>query len=751
MTTRRQLAERRGAFASVHAYSLLLPWRDRLEARSWRAFAAWSVVAAIFLQRFGGLGGATFAAEEAAIESTPLTTQVSIAKAMDDEFADTASPVSLRGVITLRDGEGLVIQDATGGIWVDIHNALREGVLKTEAAIIEHLAAPDEIEVVGSIHAGGFAPNIVPQEIRVVGQGVLPRPRSSDSARFFQGADDCLLVQVTGIVQGYTTETDRHLLSVAHGTQLFVAEVFSDVLANPQHLIDQEVLFTGVAIARFNNRGESLWIRLLVGSAGAVSMITPRLPSSRAAPFVPLDSIARFSRELSDGHRIRTKGVVTRASPCDYAYLQEGTQGVRVETTGCEIFQPGDVVEALGFVRRGDVVARIVEADITKIGSGPPPLPLSVTPEQIVAVNSVAATTYRRASPGDFIGALVCFDAELLDTQATRYGAELVLATGGVPTSALLDAKTFNELRSLAAGSQIRVTGIVQPWASSAEPDPLGVLQALSDQRLRVLIRSKDDIRVVRHASWWTARRWATALGILAILAASAFGWVVSLKRQVRRQYRIIESTLKAEATVAERQRIAREFHDTLEQDLAAVGMRLDRESHRAPDSATQRALEEQRRVVSRIQADAHDFLWDLRDATRNDGSLMLSLERQIAYLRSLHGEEMILEGPSTPIKVSSMVQYHVLRIVREAIHNAAQHAGASHITVSCAHDGTTLTVHVADDGRGFSEESARSREGHFGLRGMSERATRLGGSLSIGSRDGMGTVVTLTCPSTLS
>jgi signal transduction histidine kinase len=725
----------------------------RWQRGRWRKHAGVLVdLIVVFVQCACVFGAAVATARQSTSDGklpTEPTQAVTIAAAMEFRSASPATRVRLRGVVTLRDGEGVVIQDSTAGLWVDIRNALQEEVLENGATLIEQLRAGDEIEVVGAMHPGGFAPNIVPNLIHVVGPGMLPKPRPFDATRFFQGADDCLFVEASGIVQGYRKEPDRWLLVVADGSRRFVAEVFIDMLDDPEGLVDQEVSFKGVAIARFNNRGESLWTRLLVGSAGAVSVVGPLPSTPPDASLVPLEEIARFSREPYNGHRIRTQGVVTRASPCDYVYLQQGMHGVRVEPTSCETFAPGDVVEAFGFVRHGERVARIVAAQMKKIGSGPAPDPIEVTPRQIVAVNALASVTYRRAEPGDFIGCLVRFEAELLDTQKTGYGAELVLATDGVPTSVLLDAETFRHLQSLQAGSRIRVTGIVQPWAPPEQLDLLGVLEGSSDQRVHVKIQSADDIDVIHPPSWWTPRHLAMALGICTILAA-AFVWVASLRRQVHRQYHVIESTLKAEATVAERQRIAREFHDTLEQDLAAVAMRFDGEAHRAADSAVQGVFDEQRRVVSRIQADAHDFLWDLRDSTRNDGSLIPSLERQIAYLRTILGTPVVLQGADTSTTVSSTVQYHTLRIVREAIQNAANHAAPSLITVAVEHDAETLTIRIADDGHGFDVQAAGNHQGHFGLGGMRERAMRLGGSLRIESQRDNGTVVTLTCPRTL-
>jgi hypothetical protein len=88
-----------------------------------------------------------------------------------------------------------------------------------------------------------------------------------------------------------------------------------------------------------------------------------------------------------------------------------------------------------------------------------------------------------------------------------------------------------------------------------------------------------DDLVVLSQPSGWTPRRITIAAGVAAAAAAACGVWVALLRRQVRRQVRIIEGTLQAQAVADERRRIAREFHDTLEQGLAAVALRLDRKS----------------------------------------------------------------------------------------------------------------------------------------------------------------------------
>ena len=211
------------------------------------------------------------------------------------------------------------------------------------------------------------------------------------------------------------------------------------------------------------------------------------------------------------------------------------------------------------------------------------------------------------------------------------------------------------------------VTGIVRDDATdTAEvgriiaPRPFGQLQ--------LLLRSAADVRLVRAPSWWKPHRLAAALAAVAMVAGIASVWVMLLRRQVTRQLAVIEKKLQAEAATEERHRIAREFHDTLEQDLAGISLRLDAAAHRATDERSRHVLEEQRGLLARLQSETHDFLWDLRDPARHDGSLLESLAAQVAYLRSLTTVPIRFDAAGDLPRVPSLVQYQLLRIMRDSI-----------------------------------------------------------------------------------
>ena len=97
--------------------------------------------------------------------------------------------------------------------------------------------------------------------------------------------------------------------------------------------------------------------------------------------------------------------------------------------------------------------------------------------------------------------------------------------------------------------------------------------------------------------------------------------------------------------------------------------------------------------------------------------------------------------------KLPAQVEAEVLRIAGESLSNAERHAEAAEVSIALFYKVDQLQLTVCDDGRGFSLPEAERREGHYGLRGMQERATAIGGRLNLASQPGKGTTITLVVP----
>jgi signal transduction histidine kinase len=196
---------------------------------------------------------------------------------------------------------------------------------------------------------------------------------------------------------------------------------------------------------------------------------------------------------------------------------------------------------------------------------------------------------------------------------------------------------------------------------------------------------------------------------------------------------------------VEERNRVARELHDSVSQRLFGVvlaaetaGELLDR------DTAAARAqLERARELAQGAMEELRSLIFELRPAALADEGLSAALRKHLAILRRVHDMDIALRVAGTP-RLGPAADSQVFRIAQEAVNNALRHAGARRIAVALdARDGR-FTLRVEDDGEGFDPAAPALRARRLGLTSMEERARALGGTLEIESRPGAGTSVTL-------
>jgi ligand-binding sensor domain-containing protein/signal transduction histidine kinase len=213
---------------------------------------------------------------------------------------------------------------------------------------------------------------------------------------------------------------------------------------------------------------------------------------------------------------------------------------------------------------------------------------------------------------------------------------------------------------------------------------------------------------------------------------------------------RIRQLNLRFEDRLAERTHIAQELHDTLIQDMVAFGLQLDiiEDQIDGESGAAKSTLDVVRdRVREAISRGRHALL-DLRSSTATTNDLIESLSRAGTELST--GEvprfRAFVQGTQCPLH--SLIWHELDRIGREAITNAFRHAGAGSIEAGLLCSDHAIHLVVRDDGCGMTTSLvSKGRPGHFGLHGMRERAERAGGRLTVRSRHGGGTEVSVTIP----
>lgn len=204
-----------------------------------------------------------------------------------------------------------------------------------------------------------------------------------------------------------------------------------------------------------------------------------------------------------------------------------------------------------------------------------------------------------------------------------------------------------------------------------------------------------------------------------------------------------VEEALRQASIVEERNRMAREIHDTLAQAFTGILMQLGAASRiMAQDPEAAKVYIAQARDLSRSGlAEARRSVAALRPQLLEDGDLWTALNRLAAQMSSDTETGTVCEAIGTAYPLPQEVENNLLRIGQEALTNAVKHACASSIRMELVYEPTRCVLRVQDNGRGFAIDSSSASSG-FGLLGMRERSDRIGAHLAIQSQPEQGTEV---------
>ncbi len=201
---------------------------------------------------------------------------------------------------------------------------------------------------------------------------------------------------------------------------------------------------------------------------------------------------------------------------------------------------------------------------------------------------------------------------------------------------------------------------------------------------------------------------------------------------------------IEALTLITERQRMARELHDTLAQGLAGLILQLGvvharvREQH---DESVQMLLEQMLASARETLANARGAIDDLRANAPSPVNLVEAAQEEVQRFTLLTGIPCATELGQLS-QISSAYVEQVIGVIRESLMNVARHAHARHAWVHASKDGQALCLEIGDDGIGFDSAQALVQPGHYGVLGLSERAHLAGGQLAVLSAPGQGTRV---------
>jgi signal transduction histidine kinase len=620
--------------------------------------------------------------------------------------AAKAYPIRLNAVVTLNnpDSQLLFVQDRTAGIYVE---AWRH---------IHRVAPGDLVEIEGRSARGAFAPIVNSPRVRQLGHGPLPEPRRIQSDDLLTGHEDSQWVEIEGVVRSVAADRRGALLRLAAGkVELLVSVPHAPGADLAPRLVNAKVRVRGVCRSLLTTRGQLADIRLEAPDLSCVTIVTAPPADPFALPVKPIAALLQYAPGQSWAHRIRVKGTVA-FSQLGRLYVRDDTGGLSVHTEGRQPLSVGDSVDIVGFASLGEYSPALQDAEIRVLGKVQPPEPVAVIAEQALS--------------GQHDGDLVTIEARLLESVRVRDEQQLSMQAGPYLFTAILKASDPLHLR---ASSGLRLTGIcvVNPG------------EGRIPQSFQILLRTPADVAIVRPAPWWTSEHtfWTLLLGI-------ALAWVVILRRRVKAQSRIIWARVRREAELQERQRMARELHDTLEQNLTGISLSLGAANlllSNIPTMAHQHLVRARDQVKESIES-VHRSVWALREESLDTRGLPAALGDIGQQLASCCAVPIVVttsvSGSPWPFPVA--VENSLLRIGQEALTNAVKHGKAGRVDVALAYDAEHFTLRIRDDGKGF-DAGTTPPPGHFGLMGMRERAGEIGAQLDVRSAPSGGTEVCVT------
>lgn len=654
---------------------------------------------------FATLTGTAFAQDSPA----PLTTARSI-RDLSPEQAKTGIPVRLTATVTVQPPDRTIfLQDATGGTFIRSRPDLPL-VKSGDLVMVEGVTAP-----------GLYVPGIDGRNIHVTGVGDLPKPTPLTFEQLATGQYHYQWVEVAGIVRSVVDTESGSIITLAMGDGR-IDLYFATVDDQAQSLVDARVHAVGLAAGSINDRRQLVAPHLRMRGFRDVDIVEAAPADPYAIATTPIQQLLRFAPDGRAGHRVKVRGVVTHTD-ADYVYVREGNQGLRIRGKFPAETIAGAEIEALGFPEMGRFTAFLSDAECRITAQSEAPQPVDVKAKAILA--------------GTFDADLVRLDATLLEVLRAADSPYLLMQSDDALFSARLPARESLPPGVTTPGAKLRLTGVCS--IAQAELQPRGFRS--SPRSFELLLRSPSDAELLHAAPWWTKERLTIAsFGLLALVLA-ALAWVALLRRQVRRQTAVIEQKLQTETVVEERQRIAREFHDTLEQELIGLSLRLDALDTQVTEEKPRDLLSTARRLLHRLQNEARGFVWNLRRSTSDAGDIAQQIRQALAPTADVGAVQISISSHGEMKPLPGVMEHNLVRIAQEAVTNAIKHGHAKSIVVDLNSEPHQFEMKVRDNGAGF-DLTTSERAGHFGLIGIRERVRNLGGTCEIRSEPGTGTII---------
>lgn len=645
-----------------------------------------------------------------------------VLRAMSPSEASRALPVDIEVVALFVDHSRrmLFVHDGAFGFYAN-----------RDAALIhpDWLVAGRKLRLQGATHEGAFMPVVIVKELIDLGAGELPKVQIwNPSETMLSPAMDSQWVEVEGIMKQMEEVDGGLTLCLQVGEARLPLELprnanFQTALKAPLYLLERRVKARVVAATLFNEQRQMSGRVLYLPSLDFLTLLEP----TRTQANVPLRRVDELLLSTSPlNERVQVRGVVTYSLPGKMLFLRGEGGSLKVESALIPNFKPGTIVEAEGVVTFSPFRPRLTAATLKELVQSQPPAPLPLD--------------YNSARRSSEQHELVTLDTTYVDTMQTSAGAQLVCRSGSVVFKVMLPSNMQHTLK-LQPRMRLRLRGICELEIDN----PFGITRVA--RVFSIILRSPEDLEILQTPPFWNTQR------LLILLAVTGGGWLLFtawawlLRTKVAEQSAIIERQTATRATLDERQRIARDLHDTLEQELSGVAILLDTSLQQLEtgDGGVNRSLGLARQLLRHSREESRTTICDLRSVVIEQMGLVGAMEATLRPLAESAGMVFNFVSTGEIRSLPGTVEAAFLRTAHEAVANAAKHSCGSCVKVVMAYQTNEVKLEIADDGTGFSPDSvADGTSGHFGLIGMRERALRISAILRVDGQGDVGTRISL-------
>ncbi len=435
----------------------------------------------------------------------PVLHEIDEIRRLPREEAGKGYPVRLKGVVTfahvMENGLYLLfVQDATGGIFVQ--DDFPEPTLFRPGGVVD---------LEGTTDRGGFSPVVKKTKMTLQGEAPLPAARVSSAEELLTGRKDSQRVRVRGVIVREERDGGTVRLGLLVGGTLIDVFVPSGAGIKPEDILtDAAVRMDGVCAVRWNEKNQLTGLALHVRRWEDVQVIESAPADLFASPPRSIRSLFQFDLAKDSGRRQHVRGMVSLHLPGQGLFLQDQSDGLFIPAKLEREFEPGEEVQAVFFLRFGEMGAAILEPRFRSSG---------------FKTNLVAQPlTAGAVELEDLKNRYVVVEARLLEHRKGTNQTLMVCQSG----DRLFEVRAAipslrGVVQSFGVGSVLRIRGV---WAAQGG----GFLRA---EGAGLWLGSGKDVELIDFPPWWTARYAAAVGGGLLVIFLVGLVWVNLLRRQV--------------------------------------------------------------------------------------------------------------------------------------------------------------------------------------------------------------------------